>query len=226
MLMWATGHSTDALTGKQAPITDALMSRSPQSNGFSLLELLVVVFIIGILATMFTLSIGVLGEDSELDEELDRLQALMNLAREDAVTQGRELGMHFYPDGYEFAVFQEDFVEYFDPNGDQQDQSKWVVTGSDTLLKPRRLPEGIVIELEIEGRQIVLKARQEPQTDNSETDEDVDKDKDEVDEYRPQVWLYSTGDMSPFVIRFRREFGNEGLFLEFNDDGEVELGGS
>ena len=38
------------------------LSKSPQAAGFSLLELLVVVFIIGILATMFTLSVGVLGD--------------------------------------------------------------------------------------------------------------------------------------------------------------------
>ncbi len=189
--------------------------------GFSLLEVLVVVFIIGILATMFTLSVGILGTDSELDEETGRLQALLDLAREEAVTRGLEFGVHFYPDGYEFATYQEDFVEYFDPGDDSQDQSEWTVLSFDTMLKPRTLPEGVVIELQIDGREIVLDAKNESRVD--EPDDDPTTDGDEDDAYRPQILLFSTGDMSPFTIRFRREFADDGLILDFSDDGSVEL---
>ena len=201
-----------------APISNARLTRPLQAPGFSLLELLVVVFIIGILATMFTLSVGVLGSDPELEKEIDRLHALLNLAREDAVTNGRELGLHFYPDGYEFASYQEDFIEYYDPDDEVQDRSEWIVLNPGTLLGPRRLPDSIVIELEIEGRQIVLDEKKEPM------DDDPTREQDLTDEntYRPQIWLYSSGDMSPFVIRFRREFSNDSLMLEFNDDGTTE----
>jgi general secretion pathway protein H len=202
-----------------APISNARLSRVPQAAGFSLLELLVVVFIIGILATMFTLSVGVLGSDPELEKEIDRLHALLNLAREDAVTNGRELGLHFYPDGYEFASYQEDFIEYYDPDDEVQDRSEWIVLNTGTLLGPRRLPDGIVIELEIDGRQIVLDEKREPMSDDPTREQDLTDD----DIYRPQIWLYSSGDMNPFVIRFRREFSNDSLMLEFNDDGTTEL---
>jgi len=202
-----------------APISNARLSRPPQAPGFSLLELLVVVFIIGILATMFTLSVGVLGSDPELEKEIDRLHALLNLAREDAVTNGRELGLHFYPDGYEFASYQEDFIEYYDPDDEVQDRSEWIVLNTGTLLGPRRLPDGIVIELEIDGRQIVLDEKKEPMSDDPTREQDLTDD----DIYRPQIWLYSSGDMNPFVIRFRRKFSNDSLMLEFNDDGTTEL---
>jgi general secretion pathway protein H len=202
-----------------APISNARLSRPLQVAGFSLLELLVVVFIIGILATMFTLSVGVLGSDPELEKEIDRLHALLNLAREDAVTNGRELGLHFYPDGYEFASYQEDFIEYYDPDDEVQDRSEWIVLNKGTLLGPRRLPDGIVIELEIDGRQIVLDEKKEPMSDDQNREQDLTDD----DIYRPQIWLYSSGDMNPFVIRFRRKFGNDSLMLEFNDDGTTEL---
>ncbi len=192
-----------------------------RAAGFSLLELLVVVFIIGILATMFTLSVGVLGSDSELEKETDRLQALISLAREEAVMNGRELGLHFYPDGYEFATFQEDFIEYYDPDDEIQDQSEWIMLAPGTLLKPRQLPQGIVIELEIDEREIVLDVKKETKK-NSDDNSDSTGD-DENDVYRPQIWLYSSGDMSPFVIRLRREFSNQGLILEFAADGSVEL---
>lgn len=197
------------------------MLKSPSQQGFSLLELLVVVVIIGILATMFTLSVGVLGADSELERETERLQALLNLAREDAVTQGRELGMHFYPNGYEFAIYEEDFVEYYDPDdAEARDRSEWLVFGNGALLRPRTLPDGIVIELEIDGREIILDkaAERRPVTDADES-----TDQDEADAYRPQIRFYSSGDLSPFVIRFRREFESAGLIMDFADDGSVEL---
>jgi len=209
-------------------LPNARWSRPAQAAGFSLLELLVVVFIIGILATMFTLSVGVLGSDPELEKEIDRLQALLNLAREDALTHGRELGVRFYPHGYEFATFQEDFVDYYDPDDEVQDQSEWIVMNPGTLLKPRRLPEGIVIELEIDGRQIVLDEKKVTDTATSDNEQDpsvagTDEGYGDGEPYRPQIWLYSTGDMNPFIIRFRRKFDNDSLTLEFHDDGTVEL---
>jgi len=193
--------------------------------GFSLLELLVVIFIIGILATMFTLSVGILGSDSELDEETGRLQALLDLAREEAVTRGREFGVHFYPGGYEFAIYEEDFIEYYDPEDETQDQSEWTVLRIGTMLRPRTLPDSVVIELEIDGREIVLDEKNESLSDESgdEPGAEPGADVEENDRYRPQILLFSTGDMSPFVIRFRREFADTGLILDFGEDGSVEL---
>jgi len=171
----------------------------------------------GILATMFTLSVGLLGEDSELEKEINRFQALLELAREEAITQGHELGLRFNPDGYEFARFQEDFIEYYDPDDEVQDQSEWIVLNLDTLLQPRQMPAGIIIELDIDGQQIVLDKKKVAQFADDKTTTGK-----KTEPYRPQVWLYSSGDITPFGIRFRREFANDGLTLEFNADGSLE----
>ena len=83
-------------------------STSPcsRAGGFTLLEMLVVVFIIGIMAAMFTLSVGVAGgTDRELRREAERLETLLALALEDASFQSRELGLRLYPGRYEFSVF-------------------------------------------------------------------------------------------------------------------------
>ena len=63
-----------------------------------------VVFIIGIMAAMFTLSVGVAGgTDRELRRESERLKHC-SLALEDATFQAHELGIRF-TQRYEFSIY-------------------------------------------------------------------------------------------------------------------------
>lgn len=192
-----------------------------RSRGFSLLELLVVVVIIGILATMFTLSVGITSGDRELEREADRLQALLQLASEDAVLQGRELGLRFYPDAYEFSVL--DPVE-----------GRWQVVSQDPLLRERKLAEDVELLVTIEGREIDLDAAREERDERraaaaeaaAESEDDEQDEEEEKAEagYRPQVFLFSSGDLTPpFSIEMRRRFGDLRLTLEVAETGEIEL---
>ncbi len=205
--------------------------------GFSLLEVLVVVFIIGILATMFTLSVGVTGGDRQLDTEVDRLIAVIALANEEAVIQGREIGMRITSDGYRFATYQEDFIDY--PAPDVPDLSEWLPIDSSNLLGPRQLPDGLLFELRIDGREIVLKSaadeeaesamnRKEESAESAESESEISDTGDADDlstreEFEPQIMIFSSGDMNPFVIHLRREFANAGATVEFDLDGSTEV---
>jgi len=160
-----------------------------------------VVFIIGILATMFTLSVGITGGDRELEREVDRLRALIGLASEEAVFQGQEIGLKFLPRGYEFSLFA-------------PEENAWVVLTGDDLLSPRDLPAELLVELEIDGRAVVLKAG-DKQQQNSEEDPD--------EEYRPQIFIFSSGDVTPFELLLRRPFQSDGLSLEVAGDGSIEV---
>jgi len=229
--MSATGRYADANTARPAffrPKVDYDRSagkrklsatgahRLTGSAGFSLLEVLVVVFIIGVLATMFTLSVGVSGGDRQLDTEVDRLIAVVDLAREEAVIEGREIGLRFYNDSYEFSAFYEDFIDYHDE--DNPDQSEWAPLDSSTLLGPRDWPDGLLFELQIDGREVILKGPKEV-----EPIESTDADEAPVNEFDPQVMIFSSGDMTPFVARIRREFSNTGKSVEFELDGSTEI---
>jgi len=217
MRISATGNWTRA-----GPVPSSKSSRKLAtrriSSGFSLLELLVVVFIIGILATMFTLSVGVTGGDQELEREVDRLRAVVRLASEEAIMQGREIGMRFYTDGYEFAAYYEDFVEYHDPDDeDDRDRSEWTMLSQEELLGPRKLSDDIVLELEIDGQTVILDSTE------SYGDQKAGDELDADEKYRPQIRLYSSGDISPFVVRLRKSFQNNGIIIEVEADGTVEL---
>jgi general secretion pathway protein H len=74
-------------------------------HGFTLIEMLVVVVIIGILAS--TVVLGFVGSDREqnLRTEAERLAALIEMARSEAVQRNEEWGISINATGYQFLVF-------------------------------------------------------------------------------------------------------------------------
>jgi general secretion pathway protein H len=164
---------------------------------------------------MATLSIGTTGGDRELDQEVERLQALIGLAGEEALMQGRELGLRFYPDHYEFSTESWETTEVEEIT---TTVAKWRLLQGDEMLKTRNFATDIVIELMIDDRNVILKNKPEKknQQKNGESE-------DEDDDYEPQIFIYSSGDISPFSIRMRRRFNDEGLTLTVEGDGSSEL---
>ena len=103
-----------------------------RQNGFSLLELLVVVFIIGLISGLAILSVNS-SDDSRLAErETQRMRQLFTLAAQEAVLQGRPLGVELGETGYRFLI---------------AGRTKWELFADDDLLRPRNLPQGWRVEL-------------------------------------------------------------------------------
>ena len=108
-------------------------------RGFTLLEVLVVMIIIGIVISFAVLSIK--SDDQTLEEEARRLQALIKLTGQEAVLQSREFALEFTDEGYDFVVF---------------DGKKWLAVSDDEILRARKLPDDEVVDYQPEGEQLTL----------------------------------------------------------------------
>ena len=76
------------------------------SSGFSLLELMIVILIIGIITSLSILQIDT--ADDRLKVEAQRLLALTQLARDDAILGGKHLGMVVQSNSYYFTRYNGD----------------------------------------------------------------------------------------------------------------------
>jgi general secretion pathway protein H len=150
-------------------------------RGFTLLEISVVVVIVAVLATVAIIKIPHLGGGGrQLDEEMRRFTALVDLAGEEATLQGRDLGLHIDDDRYTFYVFD-------------ADQQTWQTLPEE--LRERVLPEGIRLVLVLEGRAVTLKsdaAKDDDDKDTSDTNADLGP--------VPQILVLSSGELTPFQL--------------------------
>lgn len=166
--------------------------------GFTLIEIMVVIVIIGILATFISLSIGSRSTDDRLQSEANRLEQLVAFATEQAQVQGMEMGLRTTTTGFEFLS--------------QGNEGNWLVI-EDGMLRPREIAEPFYIELAVEGQKIkpvVVDRKREKE--QREKDEKNEKEKDDAkldldtkpkNRIQPQVFLLSSGDATAFELDLR-----------------------
>jgi len=202
-----------------------------RSSGFTLIEILVVVVIIGVISAGVLLSVNLTGRDHDLEKESDRLLSLVNYAREQAELQTREYGVIFHDDGYQFVAYD-------------ARRGLWREVYEDDILRLRKLPSGLDVKLIVDARPVVLTStstvkppdpkdkKQQAKTlkdinslkDASTVRKMDDDDKSTLEAAKkiaPQITIFSNGDLSSFEVTLERDGGIRSITIAQDEKGQV-----
>ncbi len=185
-----------------------------QSRGFTLIEILVVVTVIAIIVSLAMLNLSILRDDREIRREARRVAALVQVAQDEALLQGREYGIEFLQTAYRFVEF--------DPY-----ELRWMEMLDDAQYRTRTLPEGMEFELLLEDQVVILNLDAIDLSTDEDDDENSPVSRDQTpgrtDGFQPHVLLYSSGDMTPFELRVVDRANDFEVALTADPTGTIEL---
>jgi general secretion pathway protein H len=166
---------------------------SSRVNGFTLLELMIVLVIVSILFTFVSFTIRGHSPEESMAEEARRLDRLIQLALEEAVLKNTESGLEFKRHSYRFLSYEDE---------------EWRAVSGDRLLRERQLPNEMEIELAIEQLDVVIGEPSE-QNDDERAEEEL----------KPQVFLLSSEEITP---EFTAYFSIRGIATSYQVSGSID----
>ena len=148
------------------------------SKGFTLLELLVALVLVGIILSFATLSLDT-GEDRKIKEEARRITSLIKLAQEESILNNRILFLNINTAGYQFTYLNPDREEA------KKHPERNEIPMEDSVFRAREFAEYVHLDIKVENLQF-----------------NTDADKKEKDDSVFKILIYPSGEISPFKISF------------------------
>lgn len=186
-------------------------SHSRHTGGFTLLEIMVVILIMGVMVTFASLSIGSRINEDKLENEARRAEAIIRLASEEAEAKGVEIGLRFSEGGYRLLTLNA--------------QRHWEDYELGGPLRRRSFADPFSLELRVEGRPIVLPPELSPEQELALAESaKLKSDKDnEAQRITPQVLLLSSGEITPFALLLTAPGVDAGYRIEADAFGRIQL---
>lgn len=182
-------------------------------QGFTLLEIMLVLVVIGMA------SVGVMmampqqaNKNADIDWQIQRFNTLLQFAEDEALISGKELAIVFTERSYRFA-----FYDYT--------SRKWLALESNQIGELIEVPESITFSHTLLGS-----VWDEIETQGE--DAFIDKEdlvtiegEDEVESFSPQVFIMSSGEVTPFSVLFSDQQGRDKRTrtLEVSMSGQINI---
>ena len=207
---------------------------SHRHQGFTLIEIMVVVTIIGILSGLVVMNIVTADPQKDLNREAQRLMAVIEMAQDEALFGRQDIGIQVTENSYSFARYgiptiqeQQDEpskLSSTNPNlgsGGSNSTSaaltapqtnaepEWLAIADEGEFRPYELSEDYEIVLEVDDQLIdPTGGKTDPDNDSSKLDDD--------NKIHPAIYISPSGEMTPFVLE---------IYLKDNSDIMVKVSG-
>ena len=191
-----------------------------RAGGFTLIELMVVITIIGIMAGLISLSVVTGDPAKEAQREAQRFINVMSLALDQAAFNQQDMGLQIEEDQYRFLVWGVPPLATEEEQGQEGDSSStltalgsllgsnalaqqpepvWQFVADEPSMELYELPEDIVIDIEISDSELLQS--DDGETELTETNLNLDEIGPQVEEQQivepPQVYILSSGEIAP-----------------------------
>lgn len=175
--------------------------------GFTLIEIMVVVLIIGI---MYGVAVFALGnrELEAVRTTAERLHATLRLAAEETIIRAQPIGFSLTEEGYAFLLADA--------------EGEWRRIETDRALGPRTLPPVVNAEMAADAPPEALRAQDDAATPAAGLALGAEADEDTA-ERLPQTVLLPTGEMVPFRITLRGSEPRPRWLIEGTINGAITL---
>ncbi|NRD71991.1 type II secretion system minor pseudopilin GspH [Shewanella sp. VB17] len=179
-------------------------------RGFTLLEVLLVILLMGLAASAVTMGMGGSDKKKKLEATAKQFIATTEMVLDETVLNGFFIGIIVEDTSYKYVVY---------------DDEKWQDLTQDRLLSERQMNEGVQIDLMLDG----LPLAQEDEDDESFLGQSLmEQWAEEREKFpEPQILLFPSGEMSAFELTFvsEDESGNKVTALVVGDGlGRLTLG--
>lgn len=181
----------------------------PRARGFTLIEILAVLIIIGVVTAVAVISVRSLGDSNDPEgQSALRLAGLIELASQNARLENIQYGLIIKPQAYEF-------VKYMDHN--------WMPIVRDPVFGKHTLPSGVTLSVSVQNPVRMpapvtaagaATARAPASTNNAAGGDG--------NPLKPQIAILSTGEITPFTLRLTGS--NHSVYILRGDaSGQVHI---
>lgn len=169
---------------------------SNRQQGFTLIEVLLVVLLIGIVSGIVLLAATPNDSSRLVASESERLAEILTLAAEQAINDNRQLGLMLDDKGYRFVSFD--------------DKTRQWLAVPDSLFAPYELPSNISIHVLKDDNSKLLALNPQDKTSDKQV-------------LTPQVLFLSSGETSAVELEISAQDGGDPQTVSLDDLGVVSL---
>ncbi len=178
--------------------------------GFTLMEVMLVILLMGLTASAVTLSIGQKGPEQTLEKAAQQFIAATELVLDETVLSGQFVGIVVDKSSYKFVYYKD---------------GKWNPLEKDRILSEKQLGKNVTLNLVLDGLPL-------EQEDEEEAESWFDKPliepsvTDKKKHPEPQILIFPSGEMSPFELSFitKTDVGQLDVLVAGDALGRLSLG--